>query len=150
MCFKSPEMRACSAKASLHFIRDANASRRANVFVSVLEIILRELYKAPDALDGFRDEARDFSRRRVINDFFDIGCVFATSIRIFVTVRSAIGIGRDGVMHAEAVRHVVFPSAVRGESHAGGVAAMIRVAKRDHVEVPRVSPCHEQRDVVRF
>src|SRR5690606_23159826 len=40
--FKSPEMRAGSAEASLHFIGNADAACRANVFVSVLEIISRK------------------------------------------------------------------------------------------------------------
>ena len=40
--FEAPVMRARAAEAGLHFIRDANAAGRAHVFVSVLEITVRE------------------------------------------------------------------------------------------------------------
>ena len=53
-------------------------------------------------------------------------------------------------MHAEAVRHIEFPGAVRRERHAGRVAAVIGVAQRDHVVVAGVSPRHEQREIVRL
>ena len=53
-------------------------------------------------------------------------------------------------MHAEAVRHIEFPGAMRRQAHAGGVAAVIGVAQRDHVVVAGVSARHEQREIVRL
>ena len=60
--FEAPVMRAGAAEAGLHFVRDADAARGAHVFVGVLEIAVGKNDAAADALDRFRDEARDLSR----------------------------------------------------------------------------------------
>ena len=86
----------------------------------------------------------------MVDQTSDVGRVICSGVRIVAPPRSAIRIGRDGVMHAEAVRHIELPGAVRCESHARGVAAVVRISKRNDVVVPGVSARHEQREIVRF
>ena len=45
-------------------------------------------------------------------------------------------------MHAEAVRDIELPSAMRRESHPCGVAAVVRISKRNDIVVPGVSARH--------
>ena len=51
-------------------------------------------------------------------------------------------------MNAETVRHIELPGAVSRHGQSGGIAAVIGVAQRDDVVIARVSPRHEQREVV--
>ena len=53
-------------------------------------------------------------------------------------------------MNAEAVRHIEFPRAVRGQPHAGRIAAVVGIAQRDHVVIAGVSARHQQREIVGF
>ena len=71
-------------------------------------------------------------------------------VRIVASPCSAIRIGRDRVVHAEAMRDVELPGAVRRESHPGGVAAVVRISKRNDIVVARVGARHQQREIVGF
>ena len=53
-------------------------------------------------------------------------------------------------MHAEAVRDIEFPGAMRGQTHRDGVATVVGIAQRDHIVVARVNARHKQRQIVRF
>ena len=75
-------MRAGAAEAGLHFIRDANSARRAHVFVSVLEITVRENDAAADALDGFGDEAGDLPGSGVVDHVFHVVRIFLAGLGI--------------------------------------------------------------------
>src|SRR4051812_21549678 len=63
---ETPVMRAASAEPRLHFIRNADAARCPDVFVSVLEVAVRKPHATADTLDRFRDEPGDLPRRRII------------------------------------------------------------------------------------
>ncbi len=136
--FEAPEMRAGAAEASLDFVGNGDAACGADVFVSVLEVAVREDDATADALDGFGDEAGDVARGGEVDDALDVRGVFFAGVRIVAAVRSAIGIGSDGVMDAEGVREIKFPGAMRREGHGGHVAAVVAIAQRDHVVVASV------------
>ena len=142
--FKSPEMRAGAAKAGLHFVRDADAARRADVFISMFQITVRKNHAAADALNRFGNESSHAARRGVVNQTFDIRGVVLAGFRFGTAPLAAIGVGRDGVMHAETVRDVEFPVAVRRHAHRRHVAAVITIAQGDDVEIAGVGAGHEQ------
>ena len=87
---------------------------------------------------------------RVVNQTFHVVGVFFPGVGVVAAPWPAIRVGRDGVMHAETVRHVEFPGAVRGQPHRRHVAAVIAIAQRDDIEIAGVSARHEQRQVVRL
>ena len=148
--FEAPEMRAGSSEAGLNFVRDADPASGADVSVNVLEVSRREFDESADALDGLRDEAGNLARRGVFDEFFDVIGVFRARVGIVVSESSAVRIGRERMVEAEAVRHVVFPRAVRGDAHGRLVAAVVGVAQGDDVVVAGVSTRHHQGQIVGF
>src|SRR5215813_14125698 len=54
------------------------------------------------------------------------------------------------MMHTEAMRDIELPGAMRSESHAGSVAAVVRISQRNQIVVAGVSARHEQREIVGF
>ena len=110
---KSPIVGAGAPESGLNFVRNANTPGGTRVFVSGLQIAVRENHAAAHSLDRFRDEGGDLSRCRVVNQAFHIGCIMLAGIRIVATPWTAVRIGGHGVMNAKAVRHVKFPGAVR-------------------------------------
>ncbi len=141
-------MRARAAKSGLHLVGDAHAAGAAHVFVGVAQVALGKLDEAAYALDGLCDERGDLARRREVDELLHVVGVFFAGGGIVIAPRAAIGVGRERVVDAEAVRDVELPRAVRGEAHGGGVAAMVGVAQGDDVVVARVGARHEEGEVV--
>ena len=67
----------------------------------------RKFHEPADALNRFGDKRRHFARRGVIDQVLSRHRRTPARVRVVITVRSAIRIRRKGVMHAEAVSHVV-------------------------------------------
>src|SRR4029453_9740145 len=106
-------MRAGAPESGLHFIGDTHATSRAHIFVDVLQIILRKHHASADALDRFGNKGCDLPGSCVVDQASDVGGVMMAGARIVASPRSAIWIGSGRMVHAEAVRDVELPSAVR-------------------------------------
>ena len=135
-------MRAGAPEAGLHFIGNANTAGAANVFVNMFEVTIRKNDTAADALNGFGDKGADLTRSGEVEKILHISRVVFSSIDIVAPPQSAIGVSHDGMMHAETVRHIKFPRAVRSEAHRRRAATVIRVAQRDDVVIAGVSARH--------
>src|SRR5580693_3643484 len=65
--FKPPIMRSGPSKSTLNFVRDADATRRAHMLVSGLQIAVRKHDRAADSLNGLGDKGRHPPRSGVLN-----------------------------------------------------------------------------------
>src|SRR5262249_5101424 len=102
-------MRSGASETGLHLIGNANPAGGAHVFVSVLEVIVREDNAAAHALDRFGDITRDPARGGVVDQIFDVGGVILSGISILAGPLSPIRVGSQGMMNAEAVRNIKLP-----------------------------------------
>src|SRR5689334_18136866 len=112
-------MGAGASEPGLHFVGDTNATRRADVFVSVLEIMVRKDDAAAHSLDRLGNVTRDSARSGIVDQVLHVGGVILTGSGIFTIPLSPIRIGRQGMMDAETVWNIKLPGVMGGESHPG-------------------------------
>ena len=143
-------MRPGPAKAGLHFIGNAQAAGGADVLVSMFEIIIRKYNAAPDALNGFGDECRDLAGGSEVEQVLHIGGVIFARVDIIASPCAAIRIWSNRMMHAEAVRYVKFPGAMRSEPHGQRISSVIAVTQRNDIVMSGVRARHEQGQIVRL
>ncbi len=141
-------MLARSAKAGLDLVGDAHAAGGARMFVSVLQVTIREHHRAAHALNGLGDESGNLARGGIVNHALDVRGVLPAGIGIVSPPLAPIGIGHDGVVDAETVGDIELPGAMSGKAHSGHVAAMIAVAQGNDVVVAGVSAGHEHGEII--
>ena len=148
--FKSPEVCARSAKASLHFVSDAQATRGAHMFVRIFRIAIWQHHRAAHALNTLCNERAHLSRRSKLNQTLHIKRVLAASIGVVGTKLSTVGVRHHRVLHAKSVGHIELPCVVRSERHGAGTSAVIGVSQGNDVIIARRGACHGDGQVVGF
>ncbi len=117
--FKAPEMRAQPAKTGLHFIGDAYATCGARRICTPASNNLPEIpqTRQPPWMDSAMNAASFQPGVAVSIRVLSRPPRTFPGVLIVVAKRPAIRIRRERMMHAETVRHVVFPIAVRRQAN---------------------------------
>ena len=145
---KPPELRTCPAKARLHFIADAHTAVRPDHLVHPRQIVARQLDRSAHTLDRLGNESGDLACACVAKYVFDFGGILRPGIWIVIAMWTAIPIRTLDVLDAEPVRIRILPGMQRRQPHRLIAEAVIGVAKRQDVEIARVQPGHEHREIV--
>ena len=143
-------MRSRSTKSSLDFIGDAKATRGANVLVRMFQIAVRIDHRTANALNAFGDVSGNATGCSESYQVSNVTGIFPPGVRIIVRIRSAQAVGRYGVLNPRCCGNVVLPGVMTGQCHRQAAAAMITVAKCDHVVIACVSPRHQNRQLIRL
>src|SRR5690606_4258368 len=100
----------------------------ANDIVDDFEEFLRGRDRAADPLDGFADEARDLSRRLILNDVLHVVSTLETARRVFQIIRAAVTVAGICMQYIELGVRFEFPVTMSRKSHRQRCAAVITVA----------------------
>ena len=133
LSFKSPEVRARSSKAGLHFIRDAQAASGAHVLVGIFQIAIWQHHRTAHALNAFGDERAHLPRCSKLNQALHIKRVLAASVGVACVKLSAVCVWHHRVLHTKSVGHIELPCVVRSERHGARTSAVIGVSQGNHV-----------------
>ena len=111
LAFESPVVGAGAAEAGLDFVGNAESAVTAHDVVGLRKVAFGEDDGAADALDGLGDEACHLAGGGELDELLDV--VGVVGGLVFVTCEgTAIGVGIESVMDAEALGSIVFPCAV--------------------------------------
>ena len=140
-------------EASLHLIRDAQASGSPHPFIDSRQVPGRWLNLPADAGKALGDETgrRMPALRKQADGPVDIGGVFRARLRVIIAEAPAIGIGKLGDRHpvrrAGPARPVEF---IRTDVDGAGCMAVIGVVLDDHPATAAMGACQTQRQLVRL
>jgi hypothetical protein len=181
---KAPAMSAEAAESRLNFVADADAAGLAHSSECLLEKSARKLHSATNTLDALGEKACDLAARRVPDEIVHLlrvlcGCLaFAGAVAraahhladalaaVAAAPWATVRIGVGDMVHAKAVRHVVFPRVQVGEPHGvrtvlrrqitqdmgrdGSPHSVVRVAEGEEIKVPGVQACEKHGHIVRL